>query len=359
MDNERYSSKLRATDEHWSSHTTLFGGRTSGLFWWEAGSTIEASINRRISGNPDNSWLQYTVDRHFSDRLPLERCLSLGCGDGALERSLSQMGVCRTCDAFDVAEGSIDAARTSARMIGLERTLNYTLADVNTLILPPATYDAVWIHSAMHHFEALEYVCEQIAQTLKPGGLLILNEYVGPSRFQFPDRQKQVINLCLQLLPTRYRTVIQEAVTLELRRSPQSKGARWLVSRGWDKVRDGDVWGVIQRRVSAYRARNGNAMRQAKVTFPSARDVIAADPSESVRSGEILTILPRYFDILEKRDWGGNIMQFLLSGIAGNFTDESPCSESLLLMLLDIESTLITCGEMTSDFSYIVARPRE
>lgn len=352
------SRNARCTGQHWSEHTERFSGRNAGLFWWEAGPEIQRHINRKISGSPNIDWIAYALSKYYRSRLPLGRCLSLGCGDGHLERSLARLGAFEYCDAYDVAEGSLQVARKLAEDEGLQN-ISYHVADINRIALPTHVYDAVWIHQAMHHFEALEHVCQQINRSLKSEGLLILNEYVGPSRFQFPSRQRETANLCLQLLPAPYRAVAQEQTTMELHRTPFTRGAKWFVSRLIDKMRDGDLVEVARRRFRAYNSKAaGKGIAKTTIVFPSPRDVIAADPSEAIRSEEIVAALQRDFDILEKRDWGGNLLQFLLTGIAGNFSPNDQISQELLRMLIHIEDVLLECGEFESDFAYIVARPR-
>jgi len=351
------SSDIHTTAHHWNETTARFSGRNLGLCWWEAGPEIHNRINRKISGDPNCDYSTYTLKKYFDQRLPLDRCLSLGCGSGGLERSLARQGAFKHCDAYDIAEGSLQIAKNLAEEEGL-KNIKYFIADINKLILPPNSYDAVWIQGAMHHFESLEHVCNQMRQALKPEGLLILNEYIGPNRFQFPARQKQVANLCLQLLPQKYRFVSHEAVAMELKRSPSSKRVKWFVSRLADKIRDGDLMNLIQRRFRAYKSKiTGQSLNKNTITFPSVNDVITADPSEAVRSEEIVSILQEYFEIVEKKELGGNILQFLLADIAVNFNKEDQHSQSLLRMLINIEETLLLCGEFNSDFAYIVARP--
>lgn len=352
-------SDLKTTALHWSVITAKYSGRNAGLAWGDAGPEIHRHVNGRITGNPDIDWVAYTLDQHFGGRLPLARCLSLGCGDGNLERNLSQFNVFQHFDAYDAAEGSLQKARKLATEKHLDN-ISYHTADINAIALPAGVYDSVWIHHAMHHFEALEHICQQIRQSLKPKGLLILNEYVGPNRFQFPSRQKEIVNLCLRLLPAQYRAVMQEQVDLETGLAPFRKGARWFLSRLVDKCRDGDLMGVARRRLRAYNARARVQCTEKKaVDFPSCRDVIATDPSEAIRSEEIVEVLQRDFDIVEKKDWGGNILNSLLQGIAGRFSAEDPVSQDLLKMLIQIEDTLLQCGELKSDFAYIVARPKQ
>ena len=348
----------RRAVEKWDDYNQNQRGQKLGLSWWEAGSAINEHINIKISRLPDTDWISYTLKTHFQGQLPLARCLSLGCGAGHLERRLGQLGAFEQCDAYDMSENSISTARTAAQAEGY-RNIRYHTADVNTLTLDSNSFDAIWISAAMHHFEALEHICGQMKQALKPGGLLILFEYVGPNRFQFPTRQKEVANLCLQLLPEKYRVYVTESSQLLTKSSDREQGYRWVLRRVNDKIRDGNLVSTIRRRLRL-RLAVGTDQTINKVTigFPSARDVIANDPSEAIRSEDILMVLHQYFEIVEKRDWGGNIMQFLLHGIAGNFSDENDESQALIRMLFNIEDTLIQCGEFKSDFSYIVARAK-
>lgn len=350
---------INVTAQRWSDATARFSGRNAGVSWGDAGPEIHRHINSRISGSPDIDWVAYTLDKYFKGRLPLAKCLSLGCGDGNLERRLAQFGAFQHFDACDVAEGSLLEARKLAEEKHIAN-IHYYSADLNTIALPTGVYDSVWIHHSMHHVEALEHICQQISQSLKPGGLMILNEYIGPNRFQVSSRQKEVVDLCLKLLPARYRMVVQEQLDLEMDRSPFKKGAKWFFSRLIDKVRDGDLMGIVHRRLSAYMASaRAQGLEKTSFAFPSRRDVISMDPSEAIRSEEIVEVLQRDFDIIEKKNWGGNVLHFLLSGIAGCFSAEDQLSQNLLKMLIAIEDTLLQCGEFKSDFAYIVARPKQ
>lgn len=336
-------------------HTPAVDSR---LHWWDASPEIYRQINRRITGEPEYDWKTYTLDKYFAGRLPVARTLSLGCGIGRLERTLAKLGAFEQCDAYDISPDAIATAAALTQARGI-RTVAFHAADVNTLILPARVFDAVWAHSALHHFAALEHIFGQIRRALKPGGLLILNEYVGPSRFQFPERQKEIINLCLRLLPPAYRTLTPEAAAAVALTTPFNRGPRWALSRLADKARDGNVIATLRRRIETYAASvTGRCRLKERVTFPTAHDVAAFDSSEAVRSDEIVGLLKRDFDIVEQKALGGNILQFMLADIAGNFTENDPHSQALLKMIVHIEETFIVGGEFESDYVYIVARPR-
>jgi len=51
--------------------------------------------------------------------------------------------------------------------------------------------------NSLHHFGHLGETMRLIARALGPGGLLIMDEYVGPSRFQWPGAQIRAANTLL------------------------------------------------------------------------------------------------------------------------------------------------------------------
>jgi 2-polyprenyl-3-methyl-5-hydroxy-6-metoxy-1,4-benzoquinol methylase len=345
------NASLKRTNEHWSAEGSWQIGR--GLYWLELPS-VQRRLRQKASGQADVDWPQYTLDAYYGGRLPLARCLSLGCGEGGLERSLASLGAFLDCDAYDIAEGSIRQAKQAAIEAGCPH-IHYAVADINRLVLPARQYDAVWASGAVHHFSALEQIFGQVASALKPGGLFVLNEYIGANRFQFPDRQRQIIQACHDLLPARYRRLIAAADTV----TPQDhRGAAWLAQRGVEKLQDGDLVPAIWRRLRReFASRLGGAPSKAEASLPTARSVQRVDPSEAVRSADIMPLLRRYFTVVEFKPLGGSILQFLLADIAGNFQDE--VGEQLLHALFMTEDALMASGDLASDFAYIVATPRE
>lgn len=125
-----------------------------------------------------------------------------------------------------------------------------------------------------------------------------------------------------------------------------------------NKWRDGDLLAAVGRRLRLLRAaRAGVALEKTTANLPTARSVIAVDPSEAVRSAEIVPLLRQHFDIREYKPLGGTILQFLLADIAGNFEPDE-AGARLLEMLFAIEDALIDAGHIESDFAYIVAAPK-
>lgn len=302
----------RRAADHWSD---VFSGKLQELIsrqtYWLAIPEVQERYQYLATGGKGTNWTEFCLSEYLSGALPVERMLSIGCGDGSLELQLAGYECFREFDAFDIAEGAITAARTRAKDARVEN-VNFAVRDVNQLTLDSKHYDVAWFNMSLHHIEALEHTCSEVARALKPDGFLFVNEYVGPSRFAFTARQKRVLALVNELIPAQY-----------LRLPPPSR-----------KIRS-------------------------TAPIPDPAEVAQVDPSEAVRSADILKVLPQYFDIQTIHPIGGTILQFLLSSIAWNFRTDDPNSIKLLKMLFTIEDTLIDVGDLQSDFALIVARPKK
>ena len=81
------------------------------------------------------------------------------------------------------------------------------------------------------------------------------------------------------------------------------------------------------------------------------------DPSESVRSCDILKAVKERLEIIKVAYTGGTILQPLLNGIASNFeTDED--AETVLKLLILLERLLIENGVIPSDYIFCMASKR-
>lgn len=296
-------SRVRA---HWDEEAgSWFVGR--GVQWTEV-PAVAARINERVSGRAAVDPYQYFAEKYLQGRLPLDRCITLGCGAGEFERGVAKYGAVRHHEAVDIAPGAIERARTEAASAGYDH-IQYRVADLNTIALERDTYDAAFGLYSIHHVERLEHLFAEVVAALRPAGFFVLNEYVGPTRFQWTERQLVAINGLLDALPPRLKRFVNEP--------------------GREKQR---------------------------VKRPTPAAVAALDPSESIRSADILLLLGDFFDIVEVKPYGGTILQSLLLDIAGNFDTEDPGVLKVLEAVMDLEEALIDMGDLSSDFAFIVAR---
>lgn len=264
-------------------------------------------MNPLISGEGHTNWFEWVARTFFSR--PVGRALSIGCGDGALERHGIMLSIADSFDAYDVSPVAIETAGAAAEAQGYSQRISYYAADLNRQEFPPAHYDAVFASQSLHHIHDLEHLFFQVNQTLKANGLFIINEFVGPNQFQWTDKQVEYALQLLMRIPQKYR------------KSIQNDGIKEAIGRS---------------------------------TIAMMNQV---DPTEAIRSEDILPLLYSQFDILERRDFGGTLLNLILEDIAGNFTD-APDDLAVLKELFDVEQTLIRSGELSSDFTIIVARRR-
>ena len=281
-----------------------------GVHWLEH-QKVQERINTKVVGRPGPDRYQHFVQQYLAGKTPVERALTLGCGAGEFERGMAQYDFCREHEAVDIAEGAIEKAIAQARAAGLTH-ISYRVADLNAIRLSPGRYDVVFGISSVHHVAALERLYEQIAAALKSGGLFFLDEFVGPSQCQFTEAQLREVNQQLRAMPD------------ALKRS---------VTRPFE-------------------------LKQ-PVVRPTIDQMNAGDPSEAIRSAEIVPLLSRYFDVLEVKGQGGSLLHLLLEDIAGNFNEENGGSLDYLDRLFSLEDRLIAQGVLQDDFATIVARKKD
>jgi len=274
--------------------------------------SVRRRATRLITGNADIEYPAYISRKYLSPLQPL-RGLSLGCGGG--NKELSWADICRyeRLDAYDISETRIAHARAQAEAAGRSE-VHYHVADVHRIDWPQGHYDAVFADQSLHHFAPLEPLLLRIRSALKPTGYLVASEFVGPTRFQWTDRQLEVINGLLAVLPRRYR-------------------------RRWS---DGRLKSRVHR--------------------PSLLSMMLGDPSEAVESGRIAPLLEQHFEIVERRNYGGTIVHMLFDDIAHNFLDENGREKGeearrLIDLCFQVEDVLLEMGDIQSDFAMFVCRP--
>lgn len=110
-----------------------------------------------------NLWYQARLLRALPDRL--DEVLEIGCGAGSFAARLAARA--HHVDAIDRAAHMVDLARER-----VPENVDVRVDDVATMDLPGAHYDAVTSISVLHHLD-LTRVLPRLAQTLRPGGLLV------------------------------------------------------------------------------------------------------------------------------------------------------------------------------------------
>lgn len=278
--------------------------------YWGKKFSNKKQIKIRQKDNLAGKELRVARDKmHFAgairrnDSAP-ERGLSLACGSGRAERNALASGICTSFHGVDVAEGAVEEARKIAHKEKLDIT--YTVDDLNSIELEPNNYDVVITQNCLHHVLQLEHLAEQIHGTLRPGGVLWIQDYVGETQLQYGDKRLEIANTVLQLLPEKLRT-----------------------NRATSNI-------------------------QKSVKRPEIDNI---SPFEAIRSAEIMPVFLKRFDILEKRETGG-IMRLLLP--LGAKTDylENDDTRAIYELLHYLDRMLLTEGVLEPMGIQCLLRPK-
>ncbi len=186
---------------------------------------------------------------------PFKEAVSLGCGTGALERDLVRRKLCARILGVDLSPAALETAARLARAEALT-SIRYEAADLDHLDLSPSSLDAVFVHQALHHVMNLETCLDTVARSLSPGGILFLDEYVGPSRHEWRRSDLDRLREVFVTLPPPTRRVRRLGLPVD-----------------WK------------------------------------------DPSEAVRSSEIEALIGERFALVARRPYGGNLMAPLMPNL--------------------------------------------
>jgi SAM-dependent methyltransferase len=268
-------------------------GRRGSIYWAEH-PLVRNSINRQATGL---YWLFPTAALKAGWAVrPLGRGVSIGCGTGNLERNVLDLAVCRKIDAFDVSPESIRTARRLARGAGHRWSVRYRVADCNRLVLPRERYDIAFFHHSLHHIGDPDRLLSEVAASLRPGGLLFVDEYVGPSRDEWKESHLRFAREEWERLPAEFR---------------------------------------LQ---------------------PVAAPLPPDDPSEMIRSSRILPAIRERFDIVFENPYWGNLLFPLFCALDGAALLH-PANATLVQRLVDRERDLAAAGAFDRPlFAVVLAR---
>ncbi len=231
--------------------------------------------------------------------------LSLGCGAGHAEIALARHGSVDKVLGMDPSAGAISVATELALAAGVADKATFAISAMDLPEFEPNSVDVVHMNMSLHHIHDLEWVFAQIFTALRPGGYFVANEFVGPRRFQWSDARLKSVTDFLASMPERLRRDYRD-----------------------------------------------NTVKTQQQTYP-AEWWVANDPTESVRSDDIIPLLTKIAPDLRIRPYGGNIANLVLENIIHNFDPSNLEDLAWMNKLWAADDRSVTAEG--SDFVYIVA----
>jgi 2-polyprenyl-3-methyl-5-hydroxy-6-metoxy-1,4-benzoquinol methylase len=277
--------------------------------WWSI-PAVSSRLRERVTGDPSLGYEDYVVERYLKHRCNL-RLVSLGCGVGTHElRFARHHEVFSEVLGIDISEKLVAEANNNAQQEKLAN-LRYEVKDVGRLKLEPNSADVVLFHASLHHFSKIENLLgDLVFNLLSPDGLLVINDYVGPSRLQLTANQRHAVNEML-------KSKIPEKYSVRL-------------GTGWKKKR---------------------------VVGPGRIRMLISDPSEAVESEMIMPTIRHFYDVVEQKALGGNILSPLLKDIAHHFMNGEEEALRVLQLLFEEEDRYLSVND--SDLVFGVYRKKK
>jgi len=255
--------------------------------WWII-PKVKQRWHKLITGNEHLSIEKFTVDQFLKNKKNL-KMLSLGSGDCSSELLFAEHSNFKEITCTDIA----DKLLNKAKQVAEEKQLNnikFQIQDANKLSQIENKFDIIYFKASLHHFKNIEsLIGNQIKQLLKPDGFLIINEYAGPTRLQFPKHQIKAINEALKLIP------------------------------------------------KPYRKRYKLGLYKNSVSGPGLIRMILADPSECIDSASITPALHKHYSTVYEVGYGGNILTLSLKDLAHHFVELNDKKVKILNQLFDYE----------------------
>lgn len=266
--------------------------------FWNDHFIVNEYINELITDNKHTNWMTFITNTYFKDMIGKICAISVGSGNGWQDRDLNKLLSFKELHGFDVSESLIKDAREKAP----SKAFTYGIKDLNADPLPNENYyDLALNVAALHHIENMDHIMNQVHKVLKPGGLFVHFEYIGPKRNQYSDSDLHYMNYMQSLIPEQF-------------------------------------------------------VGREKIGRPSIEVMMREDPSEAVGSELIIPGLHTYFDVEYIRYYNGGLLYQVLYNHIQNFDPKNIEHNTILRIALELEKEMTWSGKVKPLFAFIVAR---
>lgn len=268
--------------------------------WWII-PMVRKRWNYLVSGNENTIYEEFLIKEVLSNDKEI-RMLSIGSGACSHELILAKNPQFKEIVCVDLAQNRLNEAKKIADNNGL-KNIQFECANIYDYLKKGIKYDVIFFHQSLHHFDSIsEFISNSICNSLSPSGKLIINEFVGSTRLQFPKNQITAINDGLKIIPKPYRK-------------------RFKTKLYKNKFYGSGILRMIQ-----------------------------ADPSECIDSKNIMPSIYKHFDTIVEKPYGGNILMNVLKDISHHFVEIDENKEGVLKELFEFEDNYLKSN--SSDFIF-------
>ncbi len=265
--------------------------------YWNNIPLVLQYICKNYTGNKKKWWITDFKERYCEQ--PFEHALVIMCGNGWVERGLYDKGIAKQFSAFDYLDDLLEKAEQARE----GRPIHYFQADANQLELDENKYDLIINVAAMHHVQYINRMCRTLCKALKPDGVFVNTDYIGPHRNQYSMRHWHYVKKVNSQLPEQYR------------KEPLNK--------------------------------------------PYIGTMLHTDSSEAIHSELTFESIARYFNIIERHDTNGGIAYPLLTHNKNISKDLTPDMKKWVEYILQKDVEYTAEKKVPPLFSYFIAKPQK
>jgi len=330
-----------------------------------------SSLVTKNEGLEREDWLElWFKESYLNNLVPVENCLSLCCGHGERDLRIAKLGYFKNLLSLDVSEGAIIKAKKNANIAGFNN-ITYKIADLNNDSLPANSFDLIYVGAGMHHIENLEHLVDQIHKSLRPGGLFICDEYIGPNYSNLSYRHREIINSIIHLIPLRLKNATEYSfIPGKVKNSFIFSIYFFLLNLGkldLTRYNQDNLIGIrklgfrffkfLNNSFSKIRFKSNNEFFYGKVFDIYPENIKRGDPSEGVRANEIITVLKNKFANTDVHYYNGSILVYALdSNFFKNYDPNLKSDVELLENIIRIEKLMINNLEIPPVHAAVVCK---
>ena len=187
-----YKSAVRRESKTWGGDHAL-NERRSIEYTYPA---VASYRNETITGSSERTWMDLLKEQYGR----FEKALSLGVGTGWIEEALIRRNLAASLELSDLSFEAVQYVSNRLKALNKELDIDLNVQDANFFSLEPERYDLIVCHSVLHHILNLENLLDQLNRALKKTGVLVVDEFIGPSRFQWPQSVRDTVNKTVRSL---------------------------------------------------------------------------------------------------------------------------------------------------------------
>ena len=267
------------------------------------------AIAKRLTGSLDGNPLEKIAMQFLNP--PAKNMLAIGSGMAHAEEWLIKNGYVENVSIYEVSEVAVKSVRERVAHAGLRSQIIVHNKEVISAGLKDNTFDVVFVQAAIHHFFNIDEMFALIHRVLKPSGLLIYDEYIGPDHHLYEPEAMAImdeLNMCLA------PNLRWDALRKEIREEVPRATLEWMMNM---------------------------------------------DPSEGVHASKIFPLTYKWFNVEYRGDYGGTIMRPFFVGILPNFNFTEEKDQTIARLIVLIEELLTRHGIIPHYHTRVVARRRD